>query len=395
MSDVKGARNANEQAAKGLAYARLAAAQRENQIPKASGSWTPVHKLIGFGISVVALVVVIGMIMLSLNKVDAGKVTAFAGGATATVQATSSDCPNGYPLNYVKRSGIGDVVQRPGDEGQQYKFEDKEGMLKASAEDPIALAAYLHEFLPVDYPNGQEYTSLIDESGKCLSINGAQALDKLKLMVNNSSVKVGEASASDVNTGSGNEGIVSNTAAGISGDRKALIFDIPGSDKQVSIMLRCGNPTHKTAAYPQVPLQPQPPVTRPPTTVNPPPTTIVPPPVVCPDGSPLPCLPPPVPCEETGECKNGIHVDLPTAPPAPVSTPAAPPNIPSVPYQGEREGSANNEDRHSPGGVSAIPDQQQPVHDAEPDVNMSATPEPQAPAPSEAPTSNVDPDAAG
>lgn len=128
----------------------------------------------------------------------------------------------------------------------------------------------------------------------------------------------------------------------------------------------------------------------------PPPPPPPPPPLTCEEiygpNSPE-CNPIVPPCEVTGDCKTNVHVPLPQAPPAVVAGPAAPPRVPQVPFNGEPQGSANNEDRHSPGGVSAIPDQQQPVHDAEPDVDMGAEPEPEAQAPEAPSSTNDDPDA--
>jgi hypothetical protein len=141
--------------------------------------------------------------------------------------------------------------------------------------------------------------------------------------------------------------------------------------------------------------------------VPPVPTPQGPPPVAPPPSGPPPVGPPPVnppgpnctthPVPECfpipPETKTNVSAPLPQAPPAAEGRPPATPRVPEAPSNGEQIGSSNNEDRHSVGGVSPVEDQQQPVHDAAPDINMGAQPEPEAQAPDEAPITNVDPDA--
>lgn len=173
--------------------------------------------------------------------------TTTAPATTSVKPVVATTCTYGKPLKYEPRSGVGDVV-RPNDDAQ-YKFEDKQGVIDAAAEDPMVLAAYAHEFMRKTYPDGRNWKSLVNEQGNCLNEQGNVALERLKLFVTEASMKIGEADSSWTNTGGSDEGIVSNTTGGITGDRKAMIFEYNG--EKVVILLRCGNPVHEAPRYPQ------------------------------------------------------------------------------------------------------------------------------------------------
>lgn len=268
--------------------------------------------------------------------------------STPVKPVVETKCTYGKPLKYEPREGVGDVV-RPND-GAQYKFTDKQELLDAAAEDPVVLSAYLHEFMKETYPNGRDWKSLVNDQGNCLNQKGAEALEHLELAVQNWSMEIGEADASWVNTGGSEDGIVSNTTPGITGDRKAMIFEKNG--KQVVILLRCGNPVHEAPRYPQK-FVPQPPSgggTPPPL----PPTRTV-------------TQPPPPPPTTT----------IVTPPPTTTLVPKPPLIIPGP------QGGGRNE--HDGPGESTIPDP--PTSDT-PDLD------PPAPAPQPDPESTPDPDPA-
>jgi len=380
--------------------ARQEAQEKRNSRLKHVAKWT------GAALGALAIVAAIVFLVVTnwgsnaLNQSVTGKAPTTTTTKTSTPvttpvkRAADTTCTFGEPLVYSIRTSVDDVV-RPED-GAQYKFEDKPGLLKAAAEDPQVLAAYAHEFLPVSYPNGRDWKGLINPSGTCLNNKGAEALEKLELFVENLPMHIGEADAGWINTGVGKDGIVSNTVPGISGDRKSMIFTLPDG-KEVVILLRCGNPAHKAAIYPREYVPP------PSGGGNPPPppiTTVVPPPPPppCDDCNPPPpppcttceCLgncppPPPPPCEVTGECKSPNPVDYPhitDAPKAEVTKPPAPPSVPQTPAGTTRPGTP------APPDVTAPEATPVPTH-----INTQAPPIPQAPEPEAPADTDVDPDA--
>lgn len=261
---------------------------------------------------------------------DSGNSSSSSASSSTEVTAKASDCPvisgQSWPLNY-DPSRNGDVV-----EGGVHSPEDIKNAAKV---DPKVLVGYGQQFLPATFPAGTDYHKFVDQSGKCLNLDGVVAFKQLEAYENQSSVVKGQADSSWVNTGMGAGGIVSNATPGITGNMNAWIYTTP-DNRKVVILERCGNPAEQVPSYPKAPPTG--------TAVPPPPVTTVPPP------PPTTGTPPPPPTTETPPPPTTT-----TPPPPPPTLVPKDPSVDPYPRGNAPQGGGPN-DQPGP-GPSNIPTQ--------------------------------------